>query len=363
VTVAAVGSGVLAVQARVAGIEARINALRAPAPATAAALAGAGAGGATSFDAALGQATAALGATNGSSAGAGAGDVGSAAVAAGAKYLGVPYLWGGTDPGKGLDCSGFVQRAYRDVGVELPRVSRDQAKAGQPVASLDEARPGDLVAFGSPVDHIGIYVGDGRMIVAPHTGDVVKYQDITRTPTAIRRVAPAGGSAVAAAGTAATAARAATAAAAGAGAAASTGTVAAFGAGRMASAGTSRYASLFADAAARHGVPAALLDAVAKHESGYDATAVSRAGAQGLMQIMPATARGLGVDALDPAQAVDGAARLLAGHLQRYDGSIDLALAAYNAGPGAVAKYGGVPPYEETRTYISRITSTLRSAA
>ena len=59
----------------------------------------------------------------------------------------MPYLWGGTDPAKGLDCSGFVQRSFRDIGVELPRVSADQARAGRPVASLAEARPGDLVAF------------------------------------------------------------------------------------------------------------------------------------------------------------------------------------------------------------------------
>jgi soluble lytic murein transglycosylase-like protein len=75
------------------------------------------------------------------------------------------------------------------------------------------------------------------------------------------------------------------------------------------------------------------------------------------MQLMPATARSLGVNAYDPAQAVDGAARLLAGHLRSYGGRVDLALAAYNAGPGAVKKYGGVPPYNETRTYIQRVTT------
>src|SRR5204863_7104461 len=115
-------------------------------------------------------------------------------VGAASKYLGVPYVWGGTDPNQGLDCSGLVQRAYKDLGVDLPRVAADQARAGTPVASLADARPGDLVAFGDPVDHIGIYAGDGKMVVAPHTGDVVKVQDIApRTPTAIRRIVGAVG--------------------------------------------------------------------------------------------------------------------------------------------------------------------------
>lgn len=104
------------------------------------------------------------------------------------RHLGVPYVWGGTDPERGLDCSGLVQVVFRDAGIELPRVSRDQAKAGTAVASLAEARPGDLVAFGSPVDHIGIYAGNGEMVVAPRTGDVVKVQKITRPIVAIRRI-------------------------------------------------------------------------------------------------------------------------------------------------------------------------------
>lgn len=115
------------------------------------------------------------------------------------------------------------------------------------------------------------------------------------------------------------------------------------------------YAELFETAGQRHGVDPALLASVADAESGYDPTAVSHAGAEGLMQLMPATAAGLGVtDSFDPVQAVDGAARLLAGHLDRF-GSVDLALAAYNAGPGAVARFGGIPPYEETQRYVPKV--------
>ncbi len=122
------------------------------------------------------------------------------------------------------------------------------------------------------------------------------------------------------------------------------------------------YADLFERAAATYGVDAGLLSAVAKQESGYNAGAVSPAGAQGLMQLMPATARGLGVtDSFDPAQAVDGAARLLKGLLGEF-GRTDLALAAYNAGPGAVHRYDGIPPYAETQNYVRSIMASLQGS-
>ncbi len=117
---------------------------------------------------------------------------GSALVAKALEYLGVPYLWGGTDPTKGLDCSGFTQLVYKSQGIDLPRVSAQQATAGRAVPSMAEARPGDLLFFDySPerpgIDHVGIYMGDGKMIAAPQPGDVVKIQSVG-DPTVIRRV-------------------------------------------------------------------------------------------------------------------------------------------------------------------------------
>ena len=263
-------------------------------------------------------------------------------------YQGIPYLWGGTDPERGLDCSGFVQHVYRQFGIELPRVSRDQARQGTEVPSIDQARPGDLVAFGEPVDHIAIYVGDGKIIHAPRTGDVVRITDIHRTPTAIRRLVPDTATSSSAGTTL-------------------SGTNGPLGGGTATAAPGSvvastpalaPYAHLFVQAGARHGIDPNVLAAVAKVESGGNASAVSPAGAKGLMQFMPGTARGMGIDPLDPAQAVDGAARLLT-QLQSRLGSLELALAGYNAGEGAVRRHGGIPPYSETQKYVSKIMNLV----
>jgi peptidoglycan DL-endopeptidase CwlO len=253
----------------------------------------------------------------------------SAVVAEAQKYLGVPYVWGGTDPSKGLDCSGFTQLVYGNLGIDLPRVSSQQATAGRAVASLAEARPGDLVFFDYSsarpgIDHVGIYIGNGQMIAAPQPGESVKVQPVGN-PTVIRRVLPESAASPVSASSGA------------------------------ALAGVP-YADLFVRAGNRHGVDPSLLAAVASQESGFDSRAVSPAGAQGLMQFMPATARGLGVNPLDPASAADGAARYL-GDLTRQFGSTSLALAAYNAGPGNVRKYGGVPPFPETQNYVRAVMS------
>lgn len=109
-------------------------------------------------------------------------------------------------------------------------------------------------------------------------------------------------------------------------------------------------------AARQTGVDAALLRAVIHAESGFNARALSYKGAQGLMQLMPETATDLGVgDAFDPAQNISGGARYLAMLLHDYHGDVQLAAAAYNAGAGAVTKYGGVPPYAETQVYVKRV--------
>ena len=104
------------------------------------------------------------------------------------------------------------------------------------------------------------------------------------------------------------------------------------------------------------GVDPALVKAIIANESGFDANATSKTGAQGLMQLEPGTAAELGVtDAYDPGQNISGGTRYIRGLLDRFHGDLRLAIAAYNAGPGAVVKYNGVPPYAETQQYVENV--------
>lgn len=112
----------------------------------------------------------------------------------GNQYLGTQYVWGGSTPQQGFDCSGLVQYVFKQMGVDLPRVSADQSRAGQAVGSINEAQPGDLVFWrgsnGRP-NHIGIYAGGGKFLESPNSRSVVRYSELSSraAPDAIRRVA------------------------------------------------------------------------------------------------------------------------------------------------------------------------------
>ena len=208
---------------------------------------------------------------------------------------------------------------------------------------MAEARPGDLLVFDSASSpsgrHIGIYVGDGQMLAAPRAGQGRDgHAGLGRRrgdpPRRARRARRLGGPPLPRRRRPRR------------------------GRPGPRPARTSRRSS--PAATARYGLPEGLLAAVAQRESGLRADAVSPAGARGLMQLMPGTARELGVDPMDPAQAVDGAARYLRRQLDAF-GSLDLALAAYNAGPGDVRRHGGIPPYAETRAYVTAVTAAVQT--
>lgn len=120
--------------------------------------------------------------------------------------------------------------------------------------------------------------------------------------------------------------------------------------------------AIFNEAASKYGVDAKFLKAIAKCESDFSTECTSRSGAMGIMQLMPQTAASLGVtNAYDPYQNIMGGARYISEKLTQYNGDKSLALAAYNAGSGNVAKYGGIPPFKETQNYVSKVMAYYNS--
>ena len=339
-------SAVASINADIAAVQARIAAIQAGPAISGASAAASSSSSSGTFADALSSAeptSSAMVATGSSNSGAtGSAVTGSAVVADAERYLGVPYVWGG-ESRSGMDCSGLVQQTYKDLGISLPRVAADQQKVGQAVPSLADAQPGDLLFFGQPAYHVAIYLGNNQLIESPEPGKTVHITDVYQTPTSIRRIVPSSSDS--------------------AGLATAVSGSGGLSAGQLTAAGlnsaVAAYAPQFASAEAQYHLPSGMLAAVAQQESGGNARAVSSAGAQGLMQLMPSTAAGMHVNAFDPTQAITAAAKILHRNLTEFGNSVPLALAAYNAGAGAVQQYGGIPPYTETQNYVRSITAMM----
>jgi len=178
--IASINADISAVQARIASIAASVGT-----PAGTASSASSSSS-ASQFATALADASPGSG---GSAVAGTSGVTGSAVVADAEKYLGVPYVWGG-ESNSGLDCSGLVQKTFKDLGIDVPRIAADQQKVGQAVPSLKDAQPGDLLFFGQPAYHVAIYMGNNKLIESPEPGRSVHITDVYQQPTSIRRIVP-----------------------------------------------------------------------------------------------------------------------------------------------------------------------------
>jgi soluble lytic murein transglycosylase-like protein len=347
------------------------------------------------------------------------------------SFLGQPYRYGGghingTFAGPGpVDCSGLVSQSAKMSGhPSIYGTAKVLQGKGQPV-SMNDLKPGDLVFKGDPAYHTGIYIGDGKVIHAPRTGDVVKVVSVQGWESA-RRIFNEAGQAVDTTGIdvapspylgkgAANAARRAqddnqvankrvpsnfslpafeseeerkkraqreamllgggNAPAAGPAAPLDGGTHSGLAGvdstdagnfenllGKLEAAGITK--EFLQQLSEQYGVPLKMILAVIQQESGGDPNAQSGAGAQGLMQLMPATAADLGVEnSFDPKQNVTGGVKYLSQMLKMFDGDPQKALAAYNAGPGNVQRYGGIPPFQETQHYVKNISAMMTANA
>lgn len=282
-------------------------------------------------------------------------------IAAATSQIGIPYSWGGggpAGPSKGIDhgantvgydCSGLTEYAFAKVGKSIGGTTAYQQHAGKSVpGGLKNAQRGDLLLWtnGTRPYHVALYLGDGKIVEAPRTGLDVRITSVYDTAkiTLVRRVlepsaavsysfpSTAGGKALAA---------------------------------KLPASGKP-FADLFVAAGRKHNIDPALLAAVAFKESSFSADVIScsrgsSAGAQGLMQFMPATASWLGVNACDPASAVPGAAKYLADQFRTFH-DLTHALGAYNWGPGNVSKNrGNVSSWpKETRDYVTKVPQYCR---
>jgi hypothetical protein len=259
-------------------------------------------------------------------------DAGGAVVAAALAQLGWPYVWGGESRAEGgFDCSGLVDYALASAGLPVGRL--DAAGLQRLARRLPAAAgllPGDLVFVGDPAHHVGLVVAPGLAVEAPHRGALVRVEALGDGGwTGAGRILQPGATAV-------------------------PGRAVEFAVPAYVPA---RLRGLVARSSRAEQVPPALLAAQLEAESGFDPSAVSPAGAQGIAQFMPATWAGnwnpqRGRSPFEPAPAIAAQARLMHLLLERSSGDVAAALAAYNAGPGVLA--GAWP--RETRAYVARIT-------